>query len=51
MLTLPKSPGAAEWWQTAKVTFMPAFAESVDAWLAANESEDQHPSMGIALGK
>ena len=49
MLTMLKSPGEAEWWATAKVTFGRSFAAHVDGWLAENESSDVHPSMGFSL--
>ena len=49
MLTMLKSPGAAEWWATAKVTFGRSFSDHVDAWVAANESTSVHPSMGLSL--
>ena len=49
MLTMLKSPGAAAWWDTAKITFGRSFADHVDAWLAANESTNVHPSMGVSL--
>ena len=49
MLSLLRSPGAAEWWKTAKVTFNASFADHVDSWLAENESRTVHPSMGLSL--
>jgi hypothetical protein len=49
MLTLLRSPGASEWWETAKETFSSSFANYVDSWLAANQSRAVHPSIGVSL--
>ena len=45
---LLQTPGGAEWWATAKVTFNSQFSASVDSWLAGNDVPKVHPSMGVS---
>ena len=49
MFSMLYGPGAAEWWETAKVTFTSSFSDHVDSWLVANQSPGVHPSMGLSL--
>ena len=50
MLSLLHSPAAAQWWESAKSTFNRSFSDHVDSWLAANDAQSVHPSMGVPLG-
>ena len=47
LFSLLQSPGAAEWWSTAKATFNGPFSAHVDSWLAENNASSVHPSMGV----
>lgn len=49
MLSILHSPGGAEWWATAKLTFHDSFVAHVGVWLDQHPSDGVHPSMGISL--
>ena len=49
LLSVLGSPGAAKWWNEARITFNSSFADHVDAWLARAETGGTHPSLGVDL--